>query len=59
MNRKSITLVVIAAMAIHYGLSQLLSAAVTSGEKREERELAPHLLVPAQQATKPLVIVER
>jgi hypothetical protein len=59
MSRKSTTVVVIAAMAVHYGLSRLLAAAVTSGERREDRELSPHLPVPAQRPTEPLVDVER
>jgi hypothetical protein len=46
-------------MAINYGLSRLLAAAVTSGEKREERELSSHLPVPAQRATEPVLGVKR
>ncbi|HKG49435.1 MAG TPA: hypothetical protein VKB14_03285 [Actinomycetales bacterium] len=56
-GKKSIT-VVIAAMAIHFGLSRLLAAAVTSGEERESRELSPDRLVPAQRAADPLVVAE-
>jgi hypothetical protein len=59
MSRKSTIVVVIAAMAVHYGLSRLLAAAVTSGEEREERELSPHVPVPAQRGTKLLANVER
>jgi hypothetical protein len=59
MNNKSTIVVVITAMAITYGLSRLLAAAVTSGEKREERELSPHLPVPAQRATEPVLHVGR
>jgi hypothetical protein len=59
MSRKSTTFVVIAAVAVHYGLSRLLAAAVTSGEKREERELSPHPAVPVQRVTEPAMSVNR
>jgi hypothetical protein len=50
MTAKRITVVVIGAMAAHYGLSRLLAAAATFAEVREERDLAPHRLMPRQRA---------
>jgi hypothetical protein len=48
MTTKRIAVAVIGAMAAHYGLSRLLASAATFAEAREERDLAPHHLVPRQ-----------
>jgi hypothetical protein len=53
MTTKRITVVVLGAMAAHYGLSRLLASAATFAEAREERDLAPHHPVPRQRVQQP------